>query len=227
MKKGVGNPGFLIKDCVLVLMAMGYKANTLQELRDILKVLPSDSLFYHFLPSIQISLTTRPFFNDFANWSYDQLHDQILAERLSLASLWRYKNLEDLRADLIYIIENRIDEHGKMREINKFTEPFHFMKCKLIVFDTLYKLDQPKDLLQIFPLMPLGSIFFHFIYNNEHTNAGHDFKNWLCSYGNEYRNLLDNLGKIDPSYMTIKDVQNKIASVVSEYFLDANRYQNE
>lgn len=212
---------FFVKDCVLVAMATGYKAQTLTEFRDRLKTISGESIYYHFWrQSIEASLVPGAFYNDFSHWAHYHLHDDILAERLALIDPSGYVDLEKLRTDVIDIIENRLDEQENI-QFHIHTYPFHFIQSKIVVFKTLYKMDHPKDLVKILPIISNSSIFYHFIdARRRETITWDDFSSWLHSYGTEFLPLIEKLKQIDPYFIPLSNLQQKLSATVTEYFLN-------
>src|SRR5258708_2955126 len=102
---------FYFKDCALSTIATGKKAENLRELYDRLSTIHPSSIYHHFWGTrLSPQYETQEYLNDFAMWCYQHIHDQTLAERLSIIDPTEYKNLEDLRKELLSAIETRLDE---------------------------------------------------------------------------------------------------------------------
>lgn len=103
---------FAVKDCALIAIATGNSAITLKEFRDALATVDIDSIYYHFWGGLlQPRFEEREYNNDFAAWSWYSLHDAPLAERLAVVDPTEFVTLEDLRRELVEIIEERFDEN--------------------------------------------------------------------------------------------------------------------
>ena len=219
------NPAsFFVKDCALAPIATGVKALTLGEFRDSIKIISTESIYFHFWrPSIEASLAPGAFFNDFSHWAHYHLHDDVLAERLALLDPTEYVDLERLREDLVEVVENRIDEQDGI-QIAMSSEAFHFVKSKIVVFNTAYKMEHPKDLIKVLPTISISSIFYHFIdARRREVVSLDDFSSWLLGYGNKYSSLVEQLKMLDPYFIPLKDLQNKLTNVVTKYFLDEEK----
>ena len=60
---------FFVKDCALIALATGLKAQNLKELRDQLQRVDSSSLYYHFWGGLlHAGFEEREYGNDFAEW---------------------------------------------------------------------------------------------------------------------------------------------------------------
>ena len=76
---------FAVKDCALVAIALGNKAQNLREMLVHLRSIHPGSLYYHFWGRLLRSQFAYPeYYNDFAGWVHYSLHDDTLAERLAI-----------------------------------------------------------------------------------------------------------------------------------------------
>ncbi len=82
-----------------------YVAHDLRELAEILRKLPSGSLFFHvFDTRLRLGRST----NDFSAWLADSLGEQDLATEMARLDPYNY-TLEGLRAGLIHLVEQRLN----------------------------------------------------------------------------------------------------------------------
>jgi hypothetical protein len=213
------NKSFKIMDCALIAIATGEKAQNLRELRDQLKNIHPGCLFYHFWGGLLNPHFDDPEFqNDFAVWARRYLHDSKISEQLSLIDPNVFDDFEDVRTELIEIIEDRLSESEHVPWA-KTGQEFHFIRSQIVIFDTGICYKEPKDLLEVIPNMSLGSIFFHFIDSRRRTpNKKNDFSVWLSGYGNIYKELIEGLDKIDPYFTTLTDLRHEIDIVFHNYF---------
>jgi hypothetical protein len=127
--------------------------------------------------------------NDFAGWVHDALQDHILAERLSVVNPVAFADLESLREALLEVIEQRLYEIGTL----PWAEPdmqFHFVRSKIIVFDTRQNIEEPEHLVEAMPKLSVGSVFYHFIDARRRSPEMMDnFRAWLRSYGDGNESL--------------------------------------
>lgn len=215
----VKHPPFHVKDCALAAIATGSRAQSLGEFRDRIKTIPAESIYYHFWrQSIETSLVPGSFYNDFSHWAHYQLHDDILAERIALIDPSEYVDLEKLRSDILDIIENRLDERDGAA-LCSYADSFHFIRSKIVVFNTPYKIEHPKDLAKTIPIVSRSSIFYHFIdARRREIVALDDFSSWLHGYHEEFAPLIQKLKQIDPYFIPLAELQQKISSTIIEYF---------
>jgi len=217
------NPPFYVKDCSLASIATGIKSQTLAELRDRIALIKPSSIYYHFWGGrLRTSFGHREYHNDFARWAHSALHDDILAERLDLIDPTNYENLEVLRQDLIGIIQNRLEELEYIPWA-KSEEQFYFVESKIIVFSTTYLIQKPEDVVKTLPLLSPSSIFYHWIDAARRLPEKiDDFTAWLSEFGDQYKELQENLRKIDPYFISLPHLQEKIAQVFINYFVKSS-----
>ena len=213
------NQTFKILDCALIAIATGEKAQNLRELRDILKNIHHGCLYYHFWGGLLRPHFDDPEFqNDFAVWASRNLHDSKISEQLSIINPNVFKDMEDLRREVIEIIEERLSESEHVPWV-KTGQEFHFIRSQIVIFDTGITYNDPKDLLEIIPNMSLGSIFFHFIDARRRTpDKRNDFSVWLTGFGDKYDGLIEGLDNIDPYFTTLNELRQEINFVFHNYF---------
>ncbi|HHI97491.1 MAG TPA: hypothetical protein ENJ96_06530 [Thermodesulfatator atlanticus] len=210
---------FHVKDCALVSISTGVKAYILTELLDHLKQVEIGCLYYHFWArQLRPSFDHPEFHNDFAAWVHRELHDWVLAERLNLIAPHEFHNLEELREELINVLEERFDESGDL-PWRKAEKPFYFVKSQIVVIDTGRRLNHPRQLLEVVPSLSQGSIFYHFIDARRRTPERiDDFRAWLSAFSPEYDDLSARLAAIDPYFLTLTEIRNQLAVVFEDYF---------
>jgi hypothetical protein len=205
------NQGFRILDCALVAIATGVKAQTLRELRDKLKTVQPGCLFYHFWGGLLNPHFDDPEFqNDFAVWASRSLHDSKISEQFAVIDPYAFENFEDLRKELMEVIEERLSETEYVPWARN-GEEFHFIRSQMVVFDTGVTYMEPGELLKAIPNMSLGSIFYHFIDARRRTaDRRNDFSAWLSAFEDKYANLIDDLDNIDPFFVSLTRMRHEI-----------------
>lgn len=159
------------------------------------------------------------FYNDFSHWAHYQLHDDVLAERIALIDPFEYVDLEKLRSDIVDVIENRLDEQDGST-LCSYADSFYFIRSKIVVFNTPYKMEHPRDLVKTIPLISRSSIFYHFIdARRREIISLDDFSSWLYGYQEEFAPLIERLKQIDPYFIPLANLQQKLSSTITEYFL--------
>jgi len=210
---------FFVKDCALIAIATGKKARDLPQLRDLLQAIDSGSVYYHFWGGLLRPRFDDPeYHNDFAIWIAHNLHDKILAERLAIIDPTDFENLEDLRNEVLELIEERLDSIDFPLWARK-DQQFEFIRSKIIVFDTHQKVLQPEDFVEKVPCMSVGSVFYHFIDARRRCPEGvDDFRNWLRNFGEVYADLISQISLLDPYFSPLSKLRTHLANIFSSYF---------
>lgn len=209
---------FVVRDCALVAMATGRKAQTLKELRDQLREVEEVSIYHHFWGRLlQPQFDEPEYNNDFAAWVFHHLHHQELAERLSVVNPTEFPSMDAVRDELVEIVERELDE-SEWVAYSRADRAFHFVKSQIVVFDTGIVLDTPESLRDAVHKMSSGNIFYHFIDARRRTPMGKDdFSAWLEGYGERYRGLIESLGSIDPYFSSLEEIRNILEEIFSRH----------
>jgi hypothetical protein len=217
---------FTLRDCTLIAIATGRRAQNLRELRDGLGVVHQESIYYHFWGGLLHPRFDDPEFNnDFAAWVGEDLHEPRLAERLGVIDPTEHHNLEELRQELIDVIENRLDESDYVPWA-KADKRFHFIRSKIVVFDTHHAIKEPRMLVPAAESMSLSSVFYHFIDARRRTpDRVDDFSTWLLGFGDDYESLRQQIVTIDPFFVTLAELRDKLRSLFDSYFGDGHGKQ--
>jgi len=210
---------FEVKDCALAAIATGRRAENLKELRDIILTIHPNSLYYHFWGGLlRPSFDDPEYHNDFASWARHTLHDGILAERLGMIDPVAFPDLEELRREIVEIVEERLDETGKKPWFG-LDEPFHFITSQIVVFGTNRIIRKPGELVGAIPSMTRNSVFYHFIDARRRT-FGHmdDFQAWLYGFGERHVDLCRLLSTVDPFFSTLSELRQQLTMLFRGYF---------
>lgn len=211
---------FAVKDCALITIATGERAQNLQELKDRIAVTPEGCIYYHFWGAL-----LRPGFddpeyqNDFAAWAWHGLHDVRLAEKLSLIDPSEFEDLEAVRQKVIDVIEERLEETEHIPWA-RYDRQFHLMRSQIVVFDTDIQIRSVKELALTLNQFSGSSIFYHFIdARRRSTRRYDDFSEWLMGFGDKHSTLVDILATIDPYFSTLTELREEIAEKISSHAL--------
>jgi hypothetical protein len=213
------NRPFSIKDCALAEIATGKRAQNLRELRDCLIGIDAGCIYYHFWGGLLRPRFVEPEYNnDFAAWASHALHDGPLAERLGVIDPTGFKDLDDLRRELIEVIEERLDESDWVPWAKR-DQQFYFMRSQIVVFDTHQQIVDPRDLARVAPRLSLGSVFYHFIDARRRDPIGaDDFRAWLADFDGQYKELCNRLAAIEPYFDSLAELRKHLARAFREFF---------
>ncbi|WP_309474805.1 DUF5752 family protein [Dissulfurirhabdus thermomarina] len=214
-----GRSPFHVRDCSLVAMATGIRAQNLREFRDGLLACHPGSIYHHFWGRLlQPQFDEPEYSNDFAAWVFHGLHEKALAERLSVVDPREYDDMEALRDELVERVELHLEEM-EFIPWARADQQFHFMRSAIVVFDTGVEIQDPAQLADLVAHMSLGSVFYHFIDARRRTeHRCDDFCAWLGGMSDTYPELRRRIMTLDPYFSSLKELRFRLAELFREYF---------
>lgn len=213
------SPTFEVKDCALIALATGRKAQNLKELRDHLLAVGTSSIYFHFWGGLlRPGFAEREYANDFAEWTRHGLHDPILAERLGVIDPSDYLDLEDLRWELIDSVEGRLDE-TELRVWAPIDRQFEFIRSQIVIFPTELHMSDPRELARVVPRLSESSIFYHVIDARRRlSDNSDDFRAWLGAWGDTYAPLCAQLAAVDAYSIGLRQLRDELSAVFAAHF---------
>ena len=155
--------GFAIKDCALAAIATGRRAQNLKELRDEIETIDPACLLYHFWAGLLRPIFDDPRFNNgFARWVFQSLHNQPLAERLSVIDPTDFDTPDGLRREIVDVIEDELEQSEVLPWTSR-EQQFFFIRSQIVVFSTNREIHDPSELRDAVATMTASSVFYHFI----------------------------------------------------------------
>ncbi len=209
---------FEIKDCSLLLRMSGLPAAVnLRELRDRIAVCDPDVLYHHFCETpLAPSFDYPDYRNDFAVWASLRLGDPILSERLGMIDPYPFSSMEDLRAETLEIIDERLSELTMIPWARPGHE-FYFMQAITVAFDTGERIRQPDELDGAISRMTGGSIYFHVLEARRREPVGlDDFSAWLAGQEGDWQHYLAAIGAIDFAFHSLSEIRRELVEALSE-----------
>ncbi len=203
---------FVVRDCTLLSRMSGIReAANLRELRERVGACGENVLYHHFSETLlRPSFDYPDYHNDFAVWAKLYLDDRVLAERLGILDPYGVESIEELRAMMLDILDERLSELPINPSVMKGNE-FYFLEATTIVFETGDIIEEPSELPVKIGNMTNGSIFYHFIEARRRTpDRLDDFSEWLARFGDEGAVYTDALSRIDFSFLTLAEMRNAV-----------------
>jgi septum formation topological specificity factor MinE len=206
---------FEFKDCVNIFKATGKKAKNLRELRQILSEISDDSLFHHtyqyFLKGHILEYT-----NDFAHWAGESLEERALAERLSIIDPYSFNAINDVRKELIKVIDDYLKNFPEPRDVLKDNE-FYCNETISMIFRVGVKVKNLAEFLVAMGHIDPGCIYFHFYESRVRLGEWvDDFSMWI-EHTLHKKNLADKIRMIDPFMHSIEKIREHIIEIVEEH----------
>jgi hypothetical protein len=184
-------------------------------MRNVLRDVHPGSIYHHFWGTLlRPQPADREYNNDFAAWCYQSLHDAPTAERLAVIDPASYADIDELRQELIEVIDERLDETELML-FARADQQFQFARSVIVVFDTHKVIAQPRELVDALPQMSVGTIFYHFVdARRRDPIPKDDFQAWLEGFGSEYASLIDSIVGIDPYFESLFVIRDRLTDVL-------------
>ncbi|MBU0519893.1 hypothetical protein KJ564_13260 [bacterium] len=209
---------FAVKDCSQITLATGRHAHTLREFNAHLREVEIESIYQHFWGGRLAAQFDEPEFqNDFASWVSRGLHDQELSEQLGILDPTFFPDLEDLRSEIVDIVEARLAQRDHLSWV-QVDRPFSFTRGQIVVLNTHRRIHTVKELGEALPYLSVGSIFYHFIDARRRPPMRvDDFRSWLENFGTEHQTLSDRLAAVEPYFGSLADLRARLTAVVQDY----------
>ena len=122
--------------CSELIQILGLRADDERELAETLEEVSLDCIHYHTHGHfLRHGFVGAPYPNDFATWAAIQVRDRVLGERLSVVSPMDFSSLEELREEILTIIDDHLSHLSIVPRV-VFGEPFDFMQSRIVEVPT-------------------------------------------------------------------------------------------
>lgn len=207
---------FNFMGCVEIRELLGKSADNEQELMELIEEVPVDSIYYHthsyFLRHFYI---TGPYPNDFANWAAIQVRDRVLGEKLGILTPSSEKDLEDIRSELIEIIDNHLSSIKIVPGV-VYGQAFYFMQSKIIEVPTGPSVSNLDEFYQALKTVDASAIYNHVFEARLRDRRGRsDFSIWLDEVLKR-KELADKFEKIDSYMYSLEGLRTKLIELCKQ-----------
>ena len=208
---------FHFMGCIEIKELLGKRANDERELMDFIEEVPIDSIYYHthsyFLRHYYIA---GNYTNDFANWAAIQVRDRVLGEKLAAVTPAGDKNLEEIRTDLIEIIDNHLTAI-KIVPTVVYGQPFYFMQSRIIEVPTGVSVGNLVEFIEALKTVDASAIYNHVFEARLRDRRGRsDLAIWIEEALN-LKNLADKIEMIDSYMYSLEGLRNKLLNLCKSY----------
>jgi len=156
------------------------RAENERQLAERMEEVPLDAIYYHTHSFfLRHRFLAGAFPNDFATWAASQVRDGVLGERLAMVDPAAFQNLQDLREELIAVI----DDHLRNLQVIPgvlFGEPFDFIQSRIVEIPTVREVRTLEEFREAVLDVDVSAIYFHLVEARLRLGRGrNDFAAWL------------------------------------------------
>ncbi len=205
---------FVFRGCVELLESLGRKAQDERELIDLLEQVPEGSIFYHTCGYfLRQRLFVRPYGNDFATWAVTHARDRLLGERLAIVDPFEFADLEQLREELISVIDDHLSRRPVVPRVD-FGEPFYFMQSHVIEVPSGHRAATLAEFRAGLAEVDASAVYYHTVEARmRQGRPSGDFAEWLkTSLG--LAELAEQVQQIDVYLSTLERVRARVLSLL-------------
>jgi hypothetical protein len=205
---------FEFRQCIGILKSTGKNAKNIKELRDLIATVSDECIFHHtyqyFLKEHILEYT-----NDLAHWAGENLEESALSERLSNIDPYEFKNISDLRKQLIHVIDDYLKRFPEPREAIPGDE-FYFNETVTLIFPVGTRAKNLAEFLTAIKFVDSDCIYYHFYEARIRLGSGiDDFSRWIEDVFGK-KDLAEKIRAIDPFMHTIEEIRGHIVEAVEE-----------
>jgi len=201
---------FQFTGCVEIKELTGRRADDETRLMELIEEAPDDAIYYHthsyFLRHFYIS---GPYPNDFANWAAIQVRDKVLGEKLSAITPSSGYSLNDIRAELIEVIDAHLSTLKTVPSVI-YGQPFHLMKSRIIEIPTQLSAGDLRAFRDALAVVDASAIYNHIFEARLRVKKGRsDFAIWMeevLGLGE----LAESIERIDAYMYSLEGLREKI-----------------
>lgn len=205
---------FSFVGCLELREILGRRARDERELMEELEQLPAASVYYHthsiFLRHPRIA---GAYPNDFANWVATQVRDQVLAERLAVVDPYMFGSVEELREELVSIVDSHISALNPVPRV-VFGDPLFFVQSHVLEVPTGLEARSLADFRRCLAEVDLSAVYLHTLHARIRGEvAGGDFAHWI---GRELGrdSLAAAIGRINPYLGGLEEIRRETLRLI-------------
>ncbi len=190
----------------------GVKAANLAELLDGVLEVPGSSIFYHTHHQYLSHHFQKPlFYNDFARWVADALHEDQLAEQLAAIDLLAFTAVRQLREAIAEKIRERLAEGAPARDCRPGDE-LRFCRSKSFILPLPLTAKTPAEMFEMLSQVTNASLYFHFFEARLRLGKGtNDLSEWLSAQGE--KEMAEAIDSLDPYVRTLDELKADILRI--------------
>jgi hypothetical protein len=170
------------------------------------------SIFYHVFHALfRRHYMASEYMNDFARWTWNTLHEPILAEKLAAIDPAAYTNIADARNALAQVLTEQLGHTEFIPHVLP-TQRFYFCEAQTFIFPVGIEATNPRDFAEQVTRVPPDVIFHHFVAAPIRLGMReNDFSAWFRTQGAE--DLAARLEKLSPYEGDLYALRTRIAEI--------------
>ena len=209
---------FQFMGCIEIKELLGKKADDEMELLELIKEVSIDSIYYHthsyFLRHFYIA---GPYPNDFANWAAIQVRDRVLGEKVAEVTPSGEKNLEEIRSELIEIIDSHLSTIKIVPSVI-YGQPFYFMQSRIIEVSTGIAVSNLREFFEELKTVDASAVYNHVFEARLRDRRGRsDFSIWIEEVLN-MKELADKFEKMDSYMYSLEGLRTRLLDLCKQEF---------
>lgn len=208
---------FHFNEFLKIIKPTGQQAQSLRELIGIIRAAEPDVIYHHMCRGyLKYTPQLWDYPNDFARWATHGLGTQVLAERLANINPFEHGNIEELRQNIIYVIEDFMWE-------NQYTPPvrpgfeFHFERSTGIILPTRRYAKTLPQFCDALARSGVSVVYYHFFESRIRLEGNmDDFSNWIES-NFDLPQLVASIRRLDFYLNSLEDLRRRLIQLVKDF----------
>lgn len=195
----------------------GQQAQTIRELLNLIRSADREVIYHHMYRGyLRYTPQLWDYPNDFARWANKNLGTQVLAERLANVNPFEQADIEDVRSNIIEVIEDFIWEHQYVPPVQPGFE-FHFERSTGIILPTNRYARTLPQFCDALSKSGVSVIYYHFFESRIRLGESvDDFSTWL-ELNFDLPDLVREIRSIDFYLYSLEDVRKKLIRMIKDY----------
>jgi hypothetical protein len=217
MMEPTADSPFTFIGCSELRESLGQQADDEKELAEMLEDVPLDSVHFHTHSYfLRHRFIERVYPNDFAQWVVTQVGDHILGEKLAVVDPFDYPNLEDLREEIISIIDDHLSRTPIVPRV-VFGRPFYFHRSRILEVPMGVEARTLNEFRRAVSEIDVSAIYFHmFEAHFRLQREESDFSAWIRA-GLGLPDLADRIRAINPYLGSLERLRSSLLTACDGY----------
>jgi len=205
----MGVKPFVFKAELWIPQFTGIKVRSIKDFIQTLKIIDKFSIFYHMYINI-FNYHNLPVYytNSFAHWFYKNNY-LLLAEKISIIDPIEYYDLEELRKDLVQILEKN---YNKVMDKDDLV-PFYFIKADRCILECEKKAHNLEEFIEGIKASSINSLFYHLVTSKiQNRSRVNDYTAWLINIGEAKK--AEEINKLDLYAINLYEIKKEIIKIL-------------